>query len=308
MPEIADSATAPQFDPPLPHVEGVTHRFVDAGGLRMHVAEAGAGDPVVLLHGFPQHWYMWRHVIPVLAQQYHVIVPDLRGFGWTEATPKMADYDKRNMAQDIISLLDAMEITQPVKLVGHDWGGWCGFIISMTAPERVERYLACNIPPPWSDPSPQAVVSLLKLWYQVVFATPGLSRFVLAGGGRTMAEKAFSRRPKGADPLGPEFAAFLDQFQQPARARAAMLLYRRMLTREVPSLIVNKYVSGRLTVPTRILFGVDDFAISQKQITSDHSKHADDITVELVENCGHFIVDEQPQLVAERALAWFNAS
>ena len=291
----------------MPHVEGVTHRLVDAGGLRMHVAEAGSGEPVVLLHGFPQHWYMWHKVIPLLAQHYHVIVPDLRGFGWTEATPDVADYDKRNMSKDVLNLLDAMEITQPVKLIGHDWGGWCGFIISMTAPDRVDRYLACNIIPPWVDPSPRNAGSLFRLWYQVVFATPGLGRFVLSGRGRRMTERIGP--PSQSDPTkpDPEFSKFLDQFKSPARARAATLLYRRMVTHEVGALMTGKYLEQRLTVTTRILFGEDDFAITSKQVAADHSKHADDLTVEFVKDCGHFIVDEKPELVAERALAWFSA-
>ena len=73
---------------PFPEVEGVQHRFIEAGGLRMHVAEAGQGDPLVLLHGWPQHWYEWRHQIPVLSQHYRVICPDLRGLGWSDAPPR----------------------------------------------------------------------------------------------------------------------------------------------------------------------------------------------------------------------------
>ena len=70
---------------PLPHVPGVAHRFVTVRGVRLHVAEAGSGDPVLLLHGFPQHWYAWRRVIPLLSGQYRLICPDWRGFGWSQA-------------------------------------------------------------------------------------------------------------------------------------------------------------------------------------------------------------------------------
>ena len=66
-----------------PHLDGVTHRWVDLPGLRMHVAEAGTGPPVLLLHGWPQHWWEWRHVIGPLARTHHVIAPDLRGAGWS---------------------------------------------------------------------------------------------------------------------------------------------------------------------------------------------------------------------------------
>ena len=107
-----------------PEIPGVEHRYVDAGGLRVHVAEAGEGDPVLLLHGWPQHHYMWRGVIERLAPQYRLLAPDLRGFGWTD-TPDTG-YDGETFASDQVALLDALEIER-VKVVGHDWGGCSGF-------------------------------------------------------------------------------------------------------------------------------------------------------------------------------------
>jgi pimeloyl-ACP methyl ester carboxylesterase len=113
--------------PGLPHVDGVTHRWVEARGLRFHVAEAGAGDDaVLLLHGWPQHWYEWRHLMPDLADRHRVIAPDLRGFGWSDAPS--SGYLKEEMGQDVLAILDALELER-VKLVGHDWGGWIGFIL-----------------------------------------------------------------------------------------------------------------------------------------------------------------------------------
>ena len=91
---------------PFPPVEGVEHRYVEARGLRFHVAEAGPpeADPLLALHGWPQHWYEWRRQIPALAEHYRVIVPDLRGFGWSDAPPD--GYDKENMATDVLALID----------------------------------------------------------------------------------------------------------------------------------------------------------------------------------------------------------
>ena len=105
----------------LPEVEGVTHHWVRVRGVELHYAEAGSGDDVVLcLHGWPQHWYEWRRLMPALAADgYRVIAPDLRGFGWSEAP---ADgYEKENLADDVLALLDELGLER-VKLVGHDWG------------------------------------------------------------------------------------------------------------------------------------------------------------------------------------------
>ena len=93
---------------PFPALDGVRHRFVQLPGLRVHVAEAGAGEPLVLLHGFPQHWWGWRKVLPALAEHYRVIAPDLRGAGWTEA-PRHG-YTEEQLVSDVIGLLDALEV------------------------------------------------------------------------------------------------------------------------------------------------------------------------------------------------------
>src|SRR5579859_3724463 len=100
----------------------ITHRNVQANGIAIHVAEAGSGPLVLLLHGFPELWYSWRHQLPALAAAgYHAIAPDLRGYGGTNASPSDEGYAPSNLAADVVGLLDAEGIEQAV-LVGHDWG------------------------------------------------------------------------------------------------------------------------------------------------------------------------------------------
>src|SRR5262249_61563179 len=119
--------TASVTEPPA--VEGVVHRTVRARGLDFHVAEAGGGDDVVLcLHGWPQHWYEWRHLLPALADRRRVLALDLRGFGWSEAP---ADgYEKENLADDVLAVLDELGLER-VKLVGHDGGGCVGVLLCL---------------------------------------------------------------------------------------------------------------------------------------------------------------------------------
>ena len=298
---------------PMPAVEGVEHIYVNAGGLRTHVAVAGpeGGEPVMLLHGWPQHWWLWRNVMPELAAAgYRVYAPDLRGLGWSEATERFCDYDKRQFARDVIALLDVLELDR-VKLAGHDWGGWTGFLVSMMAPERVDRYVAMNIPPPWLDPGPFELVKTLKalsrLGYQVIMATPGISRFAQAGPGRKFFAdgiiKSARRREAWA---GGALDVYLDQFKSPRRSNATMYIYRNFLLRELPQIQLGKYISGRLTTPTMLLFGMDDVAIDPAVLDADHSRFADDMKIERVEGCGHFIVDERPEFVSQRLLAFFS--
>src|SRR5215207_675612 len=168
----------------LPVLDGVTHRTVRARGLRFHVAEAGAGAPVVLLHGWPQHWWLWRRVVPLLAPHARLLMLDLRGFGWSDAPPD--GYDKQTMAEDVLGVLDAMEIDR-VRLVGHDWGGWIGFLAALSAPERIERLMALSIPPPFGRPSPRALAETWRLTYVLAVAAPVV-------GERLVGSQGFVRR------------------------------------------------------------------------------------------------------------------
>ena len=160
---------------PFPHVPGVTHRFVDVRGARLHVAEAGDGDPVVLLHSFPQHWYAWRHVVPLLAGQYRLIIPDWRGFGWSQAPPR--GYDTASRAADILALMDALGLDR-VRLVAHDWGAHAAFVTALQAPDRVSHLLAVNAAHPWL-PQRRLLPQLWRFWYTAFFEYPRIGRLVL---------------------------------------------------------------------------------------------------------------------------------
>src|SRR6478735_5330910 len=131
--------------PELPDLGGVEHRFVKLPGLTMHVAEAGTGEPLLLLHGFPQHWWGWYKVLPALARRYRVIAPDLRGAGWTDAP---ADgYNSEQLVADVVALLDALELDR-VKLMAHDWGALVGFPALPASPAaRGTVYLAGDSAP-----------------------------------------------------------------------------------------------------------------------------------------------------------------
>jgi len=288
----------------MPHVAGVEHRHVQAGDLSVHVAEAGTGDPVLLLHGWPQHWYMWRALMPALAGDYRVIAPDLRGHGWTDAPGH--GYEKEQMASDVLRLMDALELDR-VRLVGHDWGGWIGWLLCMREPDRFERYLALNIALPWPTVDLRGLGDLWRVWYQLVIAAPVLGEWLLRnkpGFVTTLIKANASERDVWT---ASELRSFLAPLEEPERARASSLLYRTFLLRELGPVTAGRYRSSRLSTPTLLLFGTGDKAISRRMVTG-HEPYADDLRVELVETSGHWIAEEQPDLVADRALEFFAAA
>ena len=280
----------------LPALPGVTHHTVEARGLHFHVAEAGAGPPVLLVHGWPQHWWAWRRVVPLLAPHARLVMVDLRGFGWSDAPP--GPYDKQTLADDLLAVLDALGLER-VRLVAHDWGAWSGFLACLAAPERFEAFLALGAPRPGGRPSVRQLREVWRFAYQVVIAAPLLGR-------RLVADASFIERTLYAGSVNREAItahdvhAFAAVLAEPARARASVRLYRTFLAREVA-----RTPRGHLRVPTRIVVGRDDPAIPAV-LLEDALDDADDVGVELVADCGHFVPEERPELVAERARALFG--
>src|SRR3712207_614548 len=121
----------------MPACPGVEHRSAVIDGLRLHYAEAGEGEPLVLLHGWPQHWWEWRHLIGPLAERYRVICPDIRGLGWPEGPGPGAtatDYRLTTLASDLVGLLGALGIER-TRYVGHDWGCVVGYRAALSRPD-----------------------------------------------------------------------------------------------------------------------------------------------------------------------------
>jgi pimeloyl-ACP methyl ester carboxylesterase len=274
----------------IPHVTGVEHEFVDAGGLRTHVATAGDGPPVVLLHGWPQHWYLWRDVIPLVAPHARVIAPDFRGFGWTDV-PRDG-YEKAQLMRDVLALLDELGIDE-FTVAGHDWGGYIGFLLALEHPERIESFLALNVLPPWPSTDRRTMLDAWRFLYMPVLATPGLGRGRV---GREFAARGL--RDAGLSPA--DVDAFVDRLDG-ERGRATERLYRSFFLRELPGLLRGRFSASDLRVPSKLVFGTGDVVLSARTAQA-LAAEADRLELELVADAGHFVVDEKPELVADRLL------
>jgi pimeloyl-ACP methyl ester carboxylesterase len=266
-----------------PDLAGVRHEYLDALGLRMHVALAGPEDapPILLVHGWPQHWWAWRNVIPTLAERHRVIVPDLRGHGWTEA-PKTG-YAKEQLASDLLALLDALNIER-VTWIGHDWGGWVGELAALRAPERIGRMLVLCVPHLWVPPHPR---QLALLGYQGPISLPVL--------GRTMAQwmvPAILQAGRGGERLPDEDVAL---FAQHIPAEVTVAMYRTFLTRELLPIARGRYAHAKLQVPTTVMVGARDRVT--RGVTSGAVPGQPLLHVEEIDGVAHWLPEQRPDAV-----------
>ena len=287
----------------MPELAGVEHHYVDVRGARLHVAELGdpAGSPVLLVHGWPQHWWSWRSLMPLLADRHRVLALDLRGFGWSEATAR--GYRKVELADDVAGVLDALQIDR-VDLVGHDWGGVIGFLVCLEHTARVARYAPMNTGHVWPTLGRRDVPKQLGATaYQGLLASPGLGRRINAS--PRVVGKLLGAISAQTDRVVPQYQEhFAPRMDDTARARAAAQLYRTFVLYEYPRWVRGQYRDRRLTTPTLWLHGLSDPFFTPAMFT-DIVEHADDMRIEYLEGCGHFPAEECPQLVAEHLRGFF---
>lgn len=266
------------------------HRFLEVNGNRLHVAEAGetSSPPLLLLHGFPQHWYMWRGLLGPLARTRHVIALDLRGSGWSDA-PR-SRYSTAERVSDVLGVLDALGIER-VDLVGHDWGGWLGFRIAIDHPQRVARLAVISMVHPWVMQR-HLLPNLWRWWTTALVEVPGLGDWMLR------------RRPGvtgwllARDSARPEVwtpslrRIYTDRAAEPARAAAARRLHDQLILGDIPRMLAGRDRHRVLEAPTLIVGGEND-ALLPPAVLTPPARSAERIRVRTVEG-GHFLVDENP--------------
>lgn len=277
----------------MPQVSGVDHRWIPVGDMNFHVAEAGPpdGPPVLLLHGWPQHWYSWRLVIPRLAERHRVIAMDLRGFGWSDIA--WEGFEKEVMADDVAAVIEALDVG-PVQLVGHDWGAWIGYLLAMRRPELLTHLVALSVPPPVVKPRPGAVPALVRMRYQLTLASP-LAVRILSNPRYVMSK--VKRWSSAGDNLGrDERRIYGRDLRASTRARASMLMYRKFLARELLPVLFGRYRKQRIRVPTKILFGKKDPIVSTR-LYQGLEPYFDSLDLQPLPKAGHLLPEERPDEV-----------
>jgi pimeloyl-ACP methyl ester carboxylesterase len=278
-----------------PHVEGVRHCFVSVRGAQLHYVEAGRGEPLVMLHGWPQHWWSFRKIILPLSRHYRVICPDIRGLGWSESSAR--GYGFIELAADLLSLLDALGLGQ-VRLVGHDWGAGIGYTTCLQWPARVRQFVALGAVTPWTaDGVPAALYRRVwHIWTLALFGRLALNALSLPARALRSWRHAGRFTPD-------ELAVYLAPLRRPDAQRATARYYRNLVLHELPYFF-RHFRTQRLCTPTLHLNGEHDpLTIG---VPDSYQRYADDMRLELIPGAGHFLPEEQPELLVARMRSFFS--
>lgn len=316
----------------------IEHRFVEANGIRMHVAESGSGPAVVLCHGWPETWYSWRHQLTALAAAgFRVLAPDMRGYGRTDAPDAIEAYTQLHIVGDMVGLLDALGISE-AAIIGHDWGAPAAWHSALMRPDRFRRVAGLSVPY-----RPRGKVSAIDAFkaggmetiYMMYFQKPGvaereleadvtksLRRIYYSGSGSLppgQAWRAFVPPGKGLldstfdteMPLAwlaePDLAEYAKDFS--ASGFRGGLNWYRNLHRNWE--LMAPFAGARIAQPALFIAGSRDGVIRMPGMSpapEDLRKALPGLVESvLIEGAGHWVQQEAPDQVNERLIRFLRA-
>ncbi|MBC7882777.1 MAG: alpha/beta hydrolase [Anaerolineae bacterium] len=273
--------------------------YLRANGIQFHLVEEGDKEKPLLLflHGFPEYWYSWRHQIPVMAQNFYTVAPDLRGYNLTDKPT--AGYDLNTLVDDIFALMKALE-KETVTLVAHDWGGAIAWAFAYRYPQCLDKLVVLNCPHPARlaeelRGNPQ---QLLMSWYFFFFQLPWLPETLIRADDYAFIEKAF-RAPQ----IRPgtfsyeDIVKYKQAIAQPGALTAAINYYRNALNLGQLDSLSDRYSGSKIKSPTMLIWGVEDFALSLA-LTRNMKRFFDgEFRLELIAECSHWTQQEAPEEV-----------
>jgi pimeloyl-ACP methyl ester carboxylesterase len=317
-------------------VNDIQHRFVDVGEMRMHIAEAGSGPLVLLLHGFPECWYSWRHQLTALAEAgFHAVAPDQRGYARTGGPVGVAEYTMLHLVGDVTGLLDALGAERAV-VVGHDWGAPVAWNMALLRPDRVRGVAGLSVPYlPRGSTRPVAVLrdAYSDGFYICYFQQPGVADAELSQDPRATFRRvlyaASGEGTMGGVPVVPDGGGFLDMCPEPGALpgwltesdidayvaefassgfTGPLNWYRAM---DLSWELMAAWRHAQVTVPALYLAGDRDsvVAFTGGQAMLDGLKAAAPGLREarLLSGCGHWTQQERPDEVSQALIRFARA-
>lgn len=283
------------------------HEFVEANGLRFHVAACGEGERLALcLHGFPECWFSWRYQLPLLARLgYRAWAPDLRGYGQSSRPARLRDYAIEKLIEDVAGLIDASG-ARSTLLVGHDWGAVIAWYFAMRRVRPLERLVIMNVPHigvfekvirTWKQ--------LRRSWYALFFQIPWLPELLLGARGSRAVGEIFRRTSANPERFPDEVLAVYREAASQPGAATAMVNYYRALVRGGGARRQRELGYPVIETPTLMVWGERDVALC-KETTYGTDAFVRDLTLRYLPDVSHWVQQDDPDTVNALLAAWLT--
>ncbi|MGB2693874.1 MAG: alpha/beta fold hydrolase [Dehalococcoidia bacterium] len=263
------------------------HRQAIVNGIRLHWVEQGQGPLVVLLHGFPEFWYSWRRQIPVLAERFRVVAPDMRGYNVSEKPS--SGYDLDTLTDDLLALIQTLG-AERASIVGHDWGGVVAWAFAARFPEATEKLVVLNAPHPGRFIEElRKPRQFLRSTYVLFFQLPAVPELLLGANRAWLVERMLRGSAAVKEAFSDEdLAQYREAASQPGALTGALKYYRALRPWRLPQ-------EQDIRAPTLLLWGDQDQALG-KELTLNLERWVPNLTVRYLD-CGHWTQQERPDEV-----------
>ncbi len=267
------------------------HNYINTNGVKLHYVTQGKGSLMLMLHGFPEFWYSWRHQIPEFAKYFQVVAVDLRGYNHSDKPKKRSAYVMDELVKDIEGIIKGLGYEKCI-LVGHDWGGAIAWNFAYTHPQMLEKLIVLNIPHPGKLAQGLGTFrQLLRSWYIFFFQLPFLPELFLQAGNYRMIEKTFKGTAIDKSSFTEEdIRAFKDAVSKPGALTAMLNYYRNIFNHKM--LRKNCDI---INIPTLMIWGENDTFFG-KELTYETQRYVTNLQIKYVPNCSHWVQEEKPEL------------
>jgi len=269
-------------------------------GLAMRIARAGAGPPIIMMHGFPECWYSWRHQMRALCDRFDCVAPEMRGYGESDAPVGVANYTLDKLVGDVADLIEALGHRR-ATVVGHDWGGAVAWATAMMRPDVVERLIVMNCPhlERMSHALRRNPRQMLRSWYILFFQIPRLPEWLLrrrnyealvnALRNGTLQKNVFSES---------DLDYFRAAFRNPYSLTAAINYYRASFrTGFMARPGSNPWIDRKISAPTLLIWGENDFALGKELTYGMEGLFTGPFEIKYIADSGHWVQNEKPEPV-----------
>ncbi|WP_298143474.1 alpha/beta hydrolase [Flavobacterium sp.] len=276
----------------------IEYHTIKIGAINQAFIQAGSGQPLILLHGFPQHSHMWRKIIPELAKHYLVIAPDLRGMGGSSITPD--GYEKENLAKDIQALITQLKL-ENICLVGYDHGGGVAYSLAAQFPELFKKVCFIEYTPPgFGYEYGLKPVPDWQAWQLAFFTVPDVAVQFIIGRERELLSWYFWHWSYNPDAISQEeFEIYVRQLQKPGALKAGFAHFAAVFADKEH---FAKTSQTKLKMPVLALGGENG---AGEFMLNGWQQLAENVAGGSIKKAGHWIVDEQPAELTKQLLAFF---